>query len=104
MREFMVDGLRGQLAALAGRHMKRVTMELGGHAPVIVAEDADIALAARAASAGKFRNAGQVCTSPPGFLVQRSVHEPSVKALVEYAQKLKLGDGLSEGTTLGPLA
>ena len=50
-----------QLAALAGRHMKRVTMELGGHAPVIVAEDADLELAAKIAAASKFRNAGQVC-------------------------------------------
>jgi succinate-semialdehyde dehydrogenase/glutarate-semialdehyde dehydrogenase len=93
-----------ELAALAGRHMKRVTMELGGHAPVIVADDADIALAARAASAAKFRNAGQVCISPTRFLVQRGAHAEFVKALVDYAQKLKLGDGLIEGTTLGPLA
>jgi succinate-semialdehyde dehydrogenase / glutarate-semialdehyde dehydrogenase len=93
-----------ELAALAGRHMKRVTMELGGHAPVIVADDADIAVAARAASSAKFRNAGQVCISPTRFLVQRAVHAEFVKALVAYAQKLKVGDGLSEGTTLGPLA
>jgi succinate-semialdehyde dehydrogenase/glutarate-semialdehyde dehydrogenase len=93
-----------ELAALAGRHMKRVTMELGGHAPVIIAEDADIALAARAAGGAKFRNAGQVCISPTRFLVHRSVHAQFVKALVEHAQKLRLGDGLAEGTTLGPLA
>jgi succinate-semialdehyde dehydrogenase/glutarate-semialdehyde dehydrogenase len=84
--------------------MKRVTMELGGHAPVIVADDADIALAVKAAGAAKFRNAGQVCISPTRFLVHRSVHEEFVKALVALAQKLKLGDGLAEGTTLGPLA
>ncbi|MBK5153771.1 aldehyde dehydrogenase family protein, partial [Burkholderia sp. R-69608] len=58
-----------QLAALAGSHMKRATMELGGHAPVIVAEDADVALAIKAAGAAKFRNAGQVCISPTRFLV-----------------------------------
>jgi succinate-semialdehyde dehydrogenase/glutarate-semialdehyde dehydrogenase len=92
------------LAALAGRHMKRVTMELGGHAPVIIAEDADVALAARAAGAAKFRNAGQVCISPTRFLVHRSVHAEFVAALVAQAQNLKLGNGLSEGTTLGPLA
>jgi succinate-semialdehyde dehydrogenase/glutarate-semialdehyde dehydrogenase len=74
-----------QLAALAGRHMKRVTMELGGHAPVIVAEDADIALAVQAAGGAKFRNAGQVCISPTRFLVHRSVHAPFVQALVERA-------------------
>jgi len=93
-----------ELAALAGRHMKRVTMELGGHAPVIVAEDADIALAARAAGSAKFRNAGQVCISPTRFLVQRKVQAEFVKALSAQAEKLKLGDGLAEGTTLGPLA
>jgi succinate-semialdehyde dehydrogenase/glutarate-semialdehyde dehydrogenase len=93
-----------ELAALAGRHMKRVTMELGGHAPVIVAEDADIALAAQAAGAAKFRNAGQVCISPTRFLVHRSVHGAFVDALTAQAKKLKLGDGLAEDTTLGPLA
>jgi succinate-semialdehyde dehydrogenase/glutarate-semialdehyde dehydrogenase len=93
-----------ELAALAGRHMKRVTMELGGHAPVIIAEDADIALAVRATGAAKFRNAGQVCISPTRFLVHRSVRDEFVRALVEHAQKLKLGNGLAEGTTLGPLA
>lgn len=93
-----------ELAALAGRHMKRVTMELGGHAPVIVADDADIALAARATGAAKFRNAGQVCISPTRFLVHRSVRDAFVQALVEHTQKLKLGDGLADGTTLGPLA
>src|SRR5436190_7214160 len=93
-----------QLAALAGQHMKRVTMELGGHAPVIVCEDADIALAAKASGAAKFRNAGQVCISPTRFLVHRSIHDEFVQALVAQAQKLKLGDGLAEGTTLGPLA
>jgi succinate-semialdehyde dehydrogenase/glutarate-semialdehyde dehydrogenase len=93
-----------ELAALAGRHMKRVTMELGGHAPVIIAEDADIALAVKTTGAAKFRNAGQVCISPTRFLVHRSVHDAFVRALVEHAEKLKLGDGLVEGTTLGPLA
>ena len=93
-----------ELAALAGRHMKRVTMELGGHAPVIVAEDADVALAVKAAGAAKFRNAGQVCISPTRFLVHRSLKDEFTAALVKHAQALKLGDGLVEGTTLGPLA
>lgn len=93
-----------QLAALAGQHMKRVTMELGGHAPVIVAEDADLELAIKIAAASKFRNAGQVCISPTRFLVHRSVTEAFTKGLSDYAQSLKLGDGLAEGTTLGPLA
>ncbi|VFR27113.1 2-ketoglutaric semialdehyde dehydrogenase [plant metagenome] len=93
-----------QLASLAGKHMKRVTMELGGHAPVIVAEDADLALAAKATGGAKFRNAGQVCISPTRFLVHNSVREAFTQALVAHAQGLKLGDGLQDGTTLGPLA
>jgi succinate-semialdehyde dehydrogenase/glutarate-semialdehyde dehydrogenase len=93
-----------QLAALAGAHMKRATMELGGHAPVIVAEDADIALAIKAAGGAKFRNAGQVCISPTRFLVHNSIREAFEAALVKHAQSLKLGDGLAQGTTLGPLA
>jgi succinate-semialdehyde dehydrogenase/glutarate-semialdehyde dehydrogenase len=93
-----------QLAALAGAHMKRVTMELGGHAPVIVAEDADVALAVKAAGGAKFRNAGQVCISPTRFLVHNAVKEEFTRAFVQHAERLTLGDGLVEGTTLGPLA
>jgi succinate-semialdehyde dehydrogenase/glutarate-semialdehyde dehydrogenase len=93
-----------QLAALAGAHMKRVTMELGGHAPVIVAEDADVALAVEAAGGAKFRNAGQVCIAPTRFLVHNSIKQEFTRALVAHAERLKLGDGLADGTTLGPLA
>ncbi|MFM9925938.1 NAD-dependent succinate-semialdehyde dehydrogenase [Variovorax sp. H27-G14] len=93
-----------QLAALAGSHMKRVTMELGGHAPVIVAEDADVALAVKASGAAKFRNAGQVCISPTRFLVHNSLREEFARTLVKYTEGLKMGDGLAEGTTIGPLA
>jgi succinate-semialdehyde dehydrogenase / glutarate-semialdehyde dehydrogenase len=93
-----------QLAAIAGQHMKRVTMELGGHAPVIVCEDADIALAVKAAGGAKFRNAGQVCISPTRFLVHESVKNEFAQALAKYAQGLKVGEGLAEGTQMGPLA
>jgi len=93
-----------QLAALAGQHMKRVTMELGGHAPVIVADDADIALAVKCAGGAKFRNAGQVCISPTRFLVHESIAEEFTQALAAHAQKVKVGDGLAEGTQMGPLA
>jgi succinate-semialdehyde dehydrogenase / glutarate-semialdehyde dehydrogenase len=93
-----------QLAALAGQHMKRVTMELGGHAPVIVAEDADVALAVKAAGAAKFRNAGQVCIAPTRFLVHEAVQAEFERALVAHSQTLKVGDGMSSGTTMGPLA
>ena len=93
-----------QLAALAGKHMKRVTMELGGHAPVIVAEDADVALAVKAAGAAKFRNAGQVCIAPTRFLVHESITKDFAAAMVTYAQGLKVGDGATEGSQMGPLA
>ena len=93
-----------QLASLAGAHMKRATMELGGHAPVIVAEDADIAFAAKVAGGAKYRNAGQVCISPTRFLVHNSIREAFSRELVRQAQSVKLGDGLTEGTTMGPLA
>src|SRR5947207_13610049 len=77
-----------QLAALAGQHMKRVTMELGGHAPVIVCEDADIALAVKAVAAAKFRNAGQVCISPTRFLVHKSIAGHFAQALTDHAKGL----------------
>ena len=93
-----------QLAAMAGQHMKRVTMELGGHAPVIVAEDADVALAVKAAGGAKFRNAGQVCISPTRFLVHESIRNEFAAALAKQAQGLKVGDGMTEGTQMGPLA
>lgn len=93
-----------QLAALAGQHMKRVSMELGGHAPVIICEDADVELAVKTVGASKFRNAGQVCISPTRFLVHESVKEQFGKALARYAADLKVGDGLSDGTQMGPLA
>lgn len=93
-----------QLAALAGTHMKRATMELGGHAPVIVAADADVALAVKASGGAKFRNAGQVCISPTRFLVHNSIRDEFEREMVTHAESLKVGDGLSEGITLGPLA
>jgi succinate-semialdehyde dehydrogenase/glutarate-semialdehyde dehydrogenase len=92
------------LASLAGQHMKRVSMELGGHAPVIVCEDADITLAVKSAGGAKFRNAGQVCISPTRFLVHRSVKQEFTQALVELAQGLQVGDGLVDGIQMGPLA
>ena len=92
------------LAALAGAHMKRVTMELGGHAPAIICNDADLDQAAKILSANKFRNAGQVCIAPTRFLVQRDVYEPFVERFVQAVQAIKVGNGLEAGTTMGPLA
>ena len=93
-----------QLAAMAGQHMKRMTMELGGHAPVIVFNDADIALAAKTMAASKFRNAGQVCVSPTRFLVQEGVFNEFVDQFVMHAEKLKIGNGMEAGINMGPLA
>jgi len=81
-----------------------VTMELGGHAPVILAEDADIGLALKTAGAAKFRNAGQVCISPTRFLVHHTLAEEFAQRFAEQAQALKVGDGLSAGVQMGPLA
>jgi len=93
-----------QLAAMAGQHMKRMTMELGGHAPVVVFNDADIALAAKTMAASKFRNAGQVCVSPTRFLVQEGVFSEFVDQFVMHAEKLKVGNGMEAGINMGPLA
>ena len=93
-----------QLAALAGLHMKRVTMELGGHAPVIVFDDADAAVAAKAMAASKFRNAGQVCISPTRFLVQEGIYDSFVDQFVANAKALKVGNGLDKESRMGALA
>ena len=92
------------LASLAGTHMKRVTMELGGHSPAIVCEDADVKAAVKILSANKFRNAGQVCISPTRFLVHDSVYEEFVDGFVKQAEALNVGNGLDEGVKMGPLA
>ena len=93
-----------QLAALAGTHMKRATMELGGHSPAIVCEDADVNAAVKILSANKFRNAGQVCISPTRFLVHDSVYDQFVDGFVKQAEALSVGNGLDEGINMGPLA
>lgn len=92
------------LAALAGQHMKLATMELGGHAPAIVFDDADLDKAVKVLSASKFRNAGQVCVSPTRFLIQDGVHDKFVSAFTEIAKNIKVGNGLEDGTQMGPLA
>jgi succinate-semialdehyde dehydrogenase/glutarate-semialdehyde dehydrogenase len=92
-----------QLAALAGQHMKRTTMELGGHAPAIVFDDADIEKAAGLLAAAKFRNAGQVCVSPTRFLIQEKSYGEFVERLVGHAKALTVGDGLAPETRMGPL-
>ena len=91
------------LQKLAAENMIKCTMELGGHSPVLVFEDADIEKAASIAAAGKFRNAGQVCVSPTRFLVQKSVQGKFVDAFASAVDALKVGDGMEEGTNMGPL-
>ncbi|ACB33128.1 Aldehyde Dehydrogenase [Leptothrix cholodnii SP-6] len=93
-----------QLAALAGQHMKRTTMELGGHAPVIVCDDADLELAVKTSVTSKFRNAGQVCISPTRFLVHRRIAEEFAVEFARRTHDLRVGNGLAEGTQMGPLA
>jgi succinate-semialdehyde dehydrogenase / glutarate-semialdehyde dehydrogenase len=93
-----------QLAALAGAHMKRTTMELGGHAPAIVFEDADVDRAVKVLVPSKFRNAGQICVAPTRFLVHESVYPQFVDGFVRAASSIKVGDGLAEGVAMGPLA
>ena len=93
-----------QLAAMAGLHMRRMTMELGGHAPVVIFDDADVALAAKTMAASKFRNAGQVCVSPTRFLVQEGVYKDFVAQFVMHAEKLQVGNGMDTGVGMGPLA
>jgi succinate-semialdehyde dehydrogenase/glutarate-semialdehyde dehydrogenase len=92
------------LAAMAGQHMKRVTMELGGHAPAIVFDDADVESAAKIMVAAKYRNAGQVCISPTRFLVQEGVYDKFVQHFVDGARALKVGNGLDTASTMGSLA
>ncbi|WP_024904379.1 NAD-dependent succinate-semialdehyde dehydrogenase [Robbsia andropogonis] len=93
-----------QLAALAGQHMKRVTMELGGHAPVLVFADADIDRAVSLLAGAKYRNAGQVCIAPTRFLVERGVVDAFTEAMVSAARAIKVGNGLDESTKMGALA
>jgi len=92
------------LAALAAKGMKRTTMELGGHSPVVVFADADPEKAADTIAAFKYRNAGQVCISPTRFYVQEDVYPRFLKRFTEYANGVKIGDGLEKGNTMGPMA
>ncbi|MGV1751792.1 NAD-dependent succinate-semialdehyde dehydrogenase [Agrobacterium sp. CG674] len=92
------------LAALAGKHMKRATMELGGHAPVMIFDDANIEKAVEIMAMSKFRNAGQVCVAPTRFLVQEGVASQFMDGFVKAAEAIKVGNGLEDGVTMGPLA
>jgi succinate-semialdehyde dehydrogenase / glutarate-semialdehyde dehydrogenase len=84
--------------------MKRTTMELGGHAPVIIFDDADLDKAVGALAASKFRNAGQVCVSPTRFYVQEGIYDRFVNAFSERAGAVTVGNGLEDGVQMGPMA
>jgi succinate-semialdehyde dehydrogenase/glutarate-semialdehyde dehydrogenase len=93
-----------RLARIAAEHLKPITLELGGHSPVVVLDDVDIDRVTTLASAAKFRNAGQVCISPNRFLVHERIYSEFAAQLTKKAQRLHLGDGLNPTTTMGPLA
>jgi succinate-semialdehyde dehydrogenase/glutarate-semialdehyde dehydrogenase len=92
------------LAALAGSEMKRVTLELGGHSPVLICDDADVERVAQMAVLAKFRNAGQICHAPTRFFVQSGVYDAFVESLARHASALRVGNGLTPGMQMGPLA
>lgn len=92
------------LAALAASHMKRNTMELGGHAPVMIFKDVDPEWCAETLAAVKFRAAGQTCISPTRFYVHEAIHDRFVSAFVAAAEKVVVGDGMESGVHMGPLA
>jgi succinate-semialdehyde dehydrogenase/glutarate-semialdehyde dehydrogenase len=92
------------LMKLAADNMLRTTMELGGHAPVLIFDDADLEKAMDELTAAKLRNAGQVCISPTRFYVQEGVYDRFVKGFSERLEKIAVGDGLAEASRMGPMA
>jgi len=92
------------LAKLAAEDMKRTTMELGGHGPVLVFSDADLERVLDTVVTQKYRNAGQVCVSPTRFIVEESVYDRFRNAFAERAKAIAVGNGLDEATRMGPMA
>ncbi|MGF1650295.1 MAG: NAD-dependent succinate-semialdehyde dehydrogenase [Hyphomicrobiaceae bacterium] len=93
-----------QLAAMAGLHMKRITMELGGHSPMMIFDDVDADHVATLTAGLKWRNAGQVCISPTRFFVHEKVYDKFVAKFTDIAKNRKVGDGLDPASEMGPLA
>jgi succinate-semialdehyde dehydrogenase/glutarate-semialdehyde dehydrogenase len=91
------------LQKLAADNLIRCTMELGGHSPVIVFDDADVDKAIKVIGSNKFRNAGQVCISPTRFYVQENVYNKFVDGFAEVAKSVKVGNGMDNGVQMGPL-
>lgn len=92
------------LGELAAKRSIRTTMELGGHAPVLVFDDVDVDAVAELAARNKYRNAGQVCVSPTRFYVQESAFDRFTEKFTETARALTIGDGSDETVQMGPLA
>lgn len=92
------------LSERAAAGVKPITLELGGHGPVLVFEDADIEAAATGGAANRFRGTGQICISSTRFLIQRGAYDRFVELFVAATEKLIIGEGLEEGTQVGPLA
>jgi succinate-semialdehyde dehydrogenase/glutarate-semialdehyde dehydrogenase len=92
------------LMRLAADSMTRITMELGGHAPVLIFDDCDLEKTLDMVVPQKFRNAGQVCVSPTRFYVQESIYDAFLKGFAERTAKVKVGNGLDADTRMGPLA
>jgi succinate-semialdehyde dehydrogenase/glutarate-semialdehyde dehydrogenase len=92
------------LAAIAGKALKKVTFELGGHSAVIVMDDVDLDRTVAMAVASKFRNAGQICIAPTRFFVHDGIHDRFVAAFAQRAAALRMDDGAQETTDMGPLA
>lgn len=92
------------LMELAATHMKRTTMELGGHAPVVIFDDVNLDKTVAACVAAKYRNAGQVCIAPTRFYIQEKLYERFTEQFAEGARALVVGDGTQASTQIGPLA
>jgi succinate-semialdehyde dehydrogenase/glutarate-semialdehyde dehydrogenase len=93
-----------QLMHQAADSMTRITLELGGHAPVLIFDDCDLGKTLDMVVPQKFRNAGQVCVSPTRFYVQEGIYDAFLKGFAERTAKVKIGDGLDPDTKMGPLA
>ena len=93
-----------RLAMLAADHMTPVLMELGGHAPVVVCEDVDPHDVATVSAVRKMRNSGQVCTSPTRFYIHEDRYIPFVDSFVRQVELMRMGNGLTENTDIGPVA
>jgi succinate-semialdehyde dehydrogenase/glutarate-semialdehyde dehydrogenase len=92
------------LMKLAADNVTKITLELGGHAPVLIFDDCDLEKTLDMVVPQKFRNAGQVCVSPTRFYVQEGIYDAFIKGFAERTQKVKVGNGLDEGVKMGPLA